>query len=29
MGRQISGDVVKQRNFRIDAHSRNGRADIA
>jgi hypothetical protein len=29
MGRQISGDVVKQRNFRIDAGSENGRADIA
>jgi hypothetical protein len=29
MGRQIRGDVVKQRNFRIDAHSANGRADIA
>ena len=29
MGRQISRDVVKQRNFRIDANSKNGRADIA
>jgi len=28
MGRQISGDVVKQRGFRIDAGSTNGRADI-
>jgi hypothetical protein len=29
MGRQINGDVVKQRNFQIDPSSENGRADIA
>jgi hypothetical protein len=29
MGKQISGDVVKVRSFRIDAASENGRADIA
>jgi hypothetical protein len=29
MGRQISGDVIKQRNFRIDAGSENGRVDLA
>jgi hypothetical protein len=28
MGRQIRGDVVKLRNFRIDAGRDNGRADI-
>jgi hypothetical protein len=28
LGKQISGDVVKARNFRIDAGSDNGRADI-
>jgi hypothetical protein len=29
MGRQISGDVIKRRDFRIDAGSANGRADLA
>jgi hypothetical protein len=29
MGRQIKGDVIKERNFRLDASSENGRADIA
>jgi hypothetical protein len=29
MGRQIAGDVVRQRDFRIDAASNNGRADVA
>ena len=28
-GRQITGDVVKQRSFRIDPHSNTGRSDIA
>jgi hypothetical protein len=28
MGKQLRGDVVKTRNFRIDAGSDNGRADI-
>lgn len=29
MGRQIKGDVIKRRDFRIDASSANGRRDIA
>jgi hypothetical protein len=29
LGRQIKGDVIKRRDFRIDASSPNGRRDIA